>query len=164
MTKSGAQSIRERFDAACVAICACALALLLLASCSRPQENAALTDLKCYPAAFEIGNGGSAQSVIIEASYADGTTRDVTSETRLWVEDSRYARLELMAGETRSNAQPSYALFPRADGKTALMARFENRTVEIPVTVTNSAARNPTSFKLDVMPVIMKAGCNAGSC
>jgi hypothetical protein len=147
-----------------LAVSICALALLLLTSCSQPDQSAALTELKCYPSSFELGNGTSGQSVIIEASYADGTTRDVTSETRLWVADSRYARLELMAAETHTNRQPSYVLFPKADGKTSLIARFENRTVEVPVTVSNSTAHNPISFKLDVMPVFMKAGCNAGSC
>src|SRR5690606_7205325 len=35
---------------------------------------------------------------------------------------------------------------------------------KVPVTVTRAAEDPPISFKLDVMPVFMKAGCNSGSC
>src|SRR5437867_13016765 len=41
---------------------------------------------------------------------------------------------------------------------------FGGRSVSGPVTVKDAAADRPISFKLDVMPVFMKAGCNAGSC
>ena len=34
----------------------------------------------------------------------------------------------------------------------------------MPITVAQAAADPPISFKRDVMPVFMKAGCNAGSC
>ena len=147
-----------------LAVTACALALLLLTSCSQKQS-AVLTDLKCYPPTVELGHGLGGQPVVIEASYADGTTRDVTTEARLWVADTRYARLELIATEAHSNAPALHVtLVPRSDGKTTLAARFEERTLEIPVTVSNKAVENPISFKLDVMPVLMKAGCNAGAC
>ena len=36
--------------------------------------------------------------------------------------------------------------------------------MQIPVTVSEPSAKRPVSFKLDVMPVFMKAGCNTGSC
>ena len=34
----------------------------------------------------------------------------------------------------------------------------------VPVVVKNAAVDRPISFKLDVMPVFMRAGCNTGSC
>ena len=38
------------------------------------------------------------------------------------------------------------------------------QSVQIPVTIKQAAADRPISFKLDVMPVFMRAGCNTGSC
>src|SRR5207247_4384267 len=45
-----------------------------------------------------------------------------------------------------------------------LHVTFEGRAVTVPVIVTDSGAERPLSFKLDVMPVFMKTGCNAGAC
>ena len=45
-----------------------------------------------------------------------------------------------------------------------MIAEFQGKRVDIPVNVSNPSAPRPVSFKLDVMPVLMKAGCNTGSC
>src|SRR5262249_34873671 len=55
-------------------------------------------------------------------------------------------------------------LYPLADGATALNVEFGGKTVSVPVKVKDAKVERPISFKLDVMPVFMKAGCNAGSC
>ncbi len=55
-------------------------------------------------------------------------------------------------------------VFPVADGKTELRVTFGGRTLSVPVEVSKADTTLPISFKLDVMPVFMKAGCNAGSC
>ena len=36
--------------------------------------------------------------------------------------------------------------------------------MKIPVAVHQATEERPISFKLDVMPVFMRAGCNTGSC
>src|SRR5205085_811307 len=41
---------------------------------------------------------------------------------------------------------------------------YAGQTQKIPVTVTQAATDRPISFKLDVMPVFMRAGCNQGGC
>src|SRR5262249_53827336 len=56
------------------------------------------------------------------------------------------------------------AIVPVIDGSTEVSATFGGRTVKTPVKVSNATAQKQVSFKLDVMPVFMKAGCNAGSC
>jgi len=63
-----------------------------------------------------------------------------------------------------ASATNQVALSPLADGHTELRVSFEGRTLTVPVTVSNAVVHPPISFKLDVMPVFMKAGCNAGSC
>jgi hypothetical protein len=41
---------------------------------------------------------------------------------------------------------------------------YDGQTVHVPVLVSNAATTHPVSFKLDVMPVFLRAGCNTGSC
>src|SRR5207247_8917926 len=53
---------------------------------------------------------------------------------------------------------------PLADGRTDLQVKFEGRTLTVPVVVQEAVVERPISFKMDVMPVFMKAGCNSGSC
>jgi hypothetical protein len=55
-------------------------------------------------------------------------------------------------------------LTPLADGATTLAVTHGGQTVNVPVTVKSATAEQPVSFKLDVMPVFMKVGCNNGSC
>jgi hypothetical protein len=149
-----------------------ALAALLANSCSQKQENAMLTALRCYPAAIELTGKESCQSIVIQADYSDGTTQDVTADARPRIADSRYAHLSLLSspGSHATNAGSakdincSFAIAPVADGNTELLATFGRRTVNVPVKVSSATTQKPTSFKLDVMPVFMKAGCNAGSC
>jgi hypothetical protein len=54
--------------------------------------------------------------------------------------------------------------WPTADGATRLDVAFAGQTASVPVQVAGAAAAAPLSFRLDVMPVFMRAGCNMGSC
>src|SRR5262249_30226496 len=53
---------------------------------------------------------------------------------------------------------------PLADGAAEFRAAFGGKTAIVPVKVKDAKLDRPISFKLDVMPVFMKAGCNVGSC
>ncbi len=55
-------------------------------------------------------------------------------------------------------------MVPLADGQTRLEVEFAGQKVSVPVTVRSASASGPLSFKLDVMPVFMRSGCNSGSC
>ncbi len=55
-------------------------------------------------------------------------------------------------------------LLPKADGDAKLTVAFESQNVDVPISVKQAAVDPPISFKLDVMPVFMRAGCNVGSC
>jgi hypothetical protein len=45
-----------------------------------------------------------------------------------------------------------------------LALEYQGQTVTLPVTIKDATVERPISFKLDVMPVFMRAGCNTGSC
>src|SRR5262249_58158253 len=53
---------------------------------------------------------------------------------------------------------------PVADGATEMKVEFGGKAVTVKVSVKDAKAEQPISFKLDVMPVFMKWGCNAGAC
>src|SRR5882672_4851565 len=55
-------------------------------------------------------------------------------------------------------------LTPKADGEGRMIVSYGGRVIPVPLTVKQSQADRPISFKLDVMPVFMRAGCNTGAC
>jgi len=122
------------------------------ASSALGARNPSLTELKAYPPEINLTSAKSRQHVVVQATYSDGVTRDVTAQAGYKLGDRKLARLD------------HATIYPLADGKTELRVSFKGRALAVPVLVTNATAQPPISFKLDVMPVFMKAGCNAGSC
>jgi hypothetical protein len=122
----------------------------VFAPTARPR--APLTDLAVYPSEIQLTTARDRQSIVVQATYADGITRDVTRDASLAVADPRLVRRE------------GAVFHPAADGATTLAVAFEGRKLTLPVKVTQATVQPPLSFRLDVMPVFMRAGCNTGSC
>lgn len=122
--------------------------ILPLAALARP----ALTDLKVFPTDVNLTTQADRQSLVVQAVYADGVTRDVTSEAKYTLADAALARLDRAT------------LTPLADGATQLEVAFAGRTLSVPVKVAQAKVTPPISFLHDVMPIFTKAGCNAGGC
>jgi hypothetical protein len=110
------------------------------------------TSIGVYPPDVQLTTSRHHQSVIVQAVYADGVTRDVTAQASLVLSDTSLARVE------------KNVLFPVKDGQVQLRVDFAGQSVTIPVTVQNATVDRPVSFQLDVMPIFMKSGCNTGSC
>ena len=55
-------------------------------------------------------------------------------------------------------------VYPTANGQTTLQAQYDGQSASTPLAVQDVAIVPPVSFRRDVMPVFMRAGCNAGSC
>jgi len=53
-------------------------------------------------------------------------------------------------------------LVPRTDGRGVIRAEFKGQSVEIPVEISEISRTRPVSYRLDVVPVLSKAGCNMG--
>jgi hypothetical protein len=111
-----------------------------------------LAEIKVFPPEVDLTTARDGQSLVVQASYADGVTRDVTSEASFAVENKALAKLD------------QFTVFPLADGETELKIQFEGKTLSIPVKVRHAGEDRPISFKLDVVPIFTKAGCNAGGC
>ena len=108
--------------------------------------------LRVFPSEVSLTTARDAQAIIVQAEYANGITRDVTEQAE-W----KFDRDDIA---TRDGNR----LKPSADGSAKLTVTFASHSVEVPITIAQATVDPPISFKLDVMPVFMKAGCNAGSC
>jgi hypothetical protein len=117
-----------------------------------PKAGTVQADLKVFPPEVRLSGKRDRQALVVEAVQADGLTRDVTAQAAIAVANKSLVRLD------------RDTLHPLADGKTEVQVKFAGRVVTVPVTIERASEEQPLSFKLDVMPVFMKAGCNAGGC
>ncbi|HEX3151838.1 MAG TPA: DUF1549 and DUF1553 domain-containing protein [Gemmataceae bacterium] len=125
--------------------------LLLVALVLAPSITMAAS-LRVFPSKIELDGKDDRQSIVVQAVDADGATRDVTATAVLRLADSTLA------------AANGSMLRPLKDGSTKLIVEQDGVTAEASVMVKNASKSRPVSFRLDVMPVFMKHGCNNGSC
>ena len=128
------------------------IACLALIISSTAISAAELTEIIAYPSDIGLYNARDRQTITVQAVFADGLTRDVTAEATIAVADQNLIKLE---GTT---------LAPIADGETTVSVTFGGKTLSLPAVVKDSAVTPELSFKLDIMPIFMKANCNTGSC
>jgi hypothetical protein len=105
-----------------------------------------------FPADVQLSTSRAEQSIVCRVVQPDGVTRDVTGQVQWLVPDSHLIQMD------RNIARPV------ADGTGELKVKFEDQIVSMPVHVKDAKVDRPISFRLDVMPVFMRAGCNVGSC
>ena len=127
----------------------CGLALTAaLAKAEAPK----LVDVRVYPADIHLSSKVDRQSIIVQSWYSDSTSKDVTSEAKFVIADTKLA------------AAKENWITPVKDGKTSVKVSFAGRNFDLPIVVTNSAVTPKLSFSQDVTPVFTKAGCNTGGC
>lgn len=123
-----------------------------VADASSPSAPLDPITLSVYPPGAQLSGARDRQSFVVQAVYRDGLTEDVTERASFSLSDPQIAVLQ---GDE---------LKPQADGSTELVVEFGGMRTAVPVVVRESAVDHPVSFKIDVMPVFMRAGCNTGSC
>jgi hypothetical protein len=111
-----------------------------------------LAVIHVLPSQIALSTARDSQTVVVQAEYADGVTRDVTEHVTWKLDHEEFV------------ARDGNKFSPKADGDAKLTVLFESATAEALISVKQATTDPPISFKLDVMPVFMKAGCNAGSC
>ena len=129
--------------------------LLFSVLCLAPATlatGAELAELRVFPPEVSLTTNRARQSVVAQAVYSDGVTRDITHEAEWTLANADLVRRD------------KNILYPLHDGQTQLTIAFGGQSQTIPVAVQRAAESRPISFNLDVMPVFMKAGCNTGSC
>ncbi len=111
-----------------------------------------IVDVKVYPSLVELRHARDRQQLVVQALLSNGLTVDVTEQVTWTMSDDSIVRID---GAT---------IYPLADGETKLVAGLNDFDAEVTVSCVDSNAEKPVSYLLDVMPVFMVAGCNAGSC
>ncbi len=106
-----------------------------------------------FPKAVDLRAYRQPVAVRVLGQSADGYAIDLTSRAKITAADIKIARVD-----------ESGWVYPVANGVTNLTVTAEGKTVTVPVTVQLPAVEPPMSFRHEVMPVLSKAGCNAGSC
>ena len=109
-------------------------------------------ELHVFPPEVELSTQRDRQSFVVQAVYADRMTQDVTAEAEI-----AFAADGIVRRDGR-------VLHPQADGETVMAVVRGPLRQEVPVRVVRAAEERPISFRLDVMPVFLRAGCNTGSC
>jgi len=108
--------------------------------------------LAVYPPDVNLETARDRQSFVVQFTQADGLTRDVTEQAKVALSNPAIARVE------------KNALAPLADGATEMTVTYAEKVVTVPVKVARAKEETPVSFKLDVMPVFLRTGCNSGGC
>lgn len=114
--------------------------------------NRHLTRLDILPPQITLSTKQGRQVVAVQATYSDGITEDVTSQAKPRLSNTALARWE------------KNTLLPVSDGECELLVEHGGRAVMAPVKVTRASEERPISFRLDVMPIFMRSGCNSGGC
>ena len=112
-----------------------------------------------YPPAVRLDSARDRQQIIVQARLADGRTIDVTSAATVNISDTKLASVERSA-ETSGRL----LLKPLSDGDGSIVVSHAGQQRSIPLTVVSATSNPPLSFRLDVMPVFARGGCNMGSC
>jgi len=110
------------------------------------------TQLKVFPSEISLRGQDDRQSIVVQLVNDQGITRDVSTVVVVKTADPKIIDI---SGQT---------ITPKADGQTKLLVELGQHTAEVPVTVKAATASRDVSFRLDVMPIFMKSGCNSGSC
>jgi len=137
---------------AVVSMLRCLIVLVALSCIPGASLLADVASVGVFPPDIHLETARDRQSVVVQVVSTDGLTQDVTADSKLTIENPALVRLD------------KNVLYPVADGSTRLLVEVAGKTINIPVDVKDAAKDRPISFKVDVMPVFMKAGCNSGSC
>lgn len=110
------------------------------------------SNLEIAPPEISLRSARAQQLFVVQATYPDGITRDVTHQAKISLAHPALVKLD------------KNLLTPLADGTTQLLVEFGGKKASVPVSVKDAKVDRPISFKLDVMPIFMRAGCNSGGC
>ena len=115
-------------------------------------DETSVAKFEVYPSDVNLNTAADSQSIVAQLVLPDGRTRDVTESAKFEPSDPKLVTIN------------GHILKPHADGTGELKISFENYSATIPLHVKEATVARPISFRLDVMPVFLKAGCNVGGC
>jgi hypothetical protein len=111
------------------------------------------TRLEVFPATVHLQGPEAAQRLVAVASFADGSSRDVSAQVRIESAEPWVVQVDEL-GHLR----------PVGDGFGAVIVRYDTLEQSIAVEVRKARAPRMVSFKNEVVPALTKLGCNQGAC
>ena len=109
--------------------------------------------LRVVPESSLLFGQGAKQRLVAVVEYSDGTSQDVTSETRFTSTKPGVAAVD-----------PSGLVEAKADGAAAIRAEWGSLWGKATALIQRGDKPLPPSFMADVMPVVTRVGCNGGNC
>jgi hypothetical protein len=125
--------------------------VIFLANAPARGQNA--PTLIVEPGASVLSGSEGRQQITVTLRDPAGGLRDVTRQARFSLAPSGIAAIGTTGVVT-----------PLGDGQATLRAQFEDLACEVPFRVERSAESSAPSYRLDVAPMLSKAGCNMGAC
>ncbi|WP_442482827.1 DUF1549 and DUF1553 domain-containing protein [Aeoliella sp. SH292] len=116
-------------------------------------DEAKFVELSVYPSTATLEHAHDYQSVVAVAKRDDGVSVDVTDKVEWQVESA-----------TGSATLDGFVLRPAANGQGVLKAKLGDLAAQCDVTVATIESVKPISYRHDVIPVLVRAGCNSGAC
>jgi hypothetical protein len=116
-------------------------------------EEAKFVELSVYPSTAMLEHAHDYQSVVAVAKRDDGVSVDVTDKVEWQLESA-----------TNSATLDDFVLRPAANGQGVLKAKLGDLAAQCDVTVATIENVKPVSYRHDVIPVLVRAGCNSGAC
>ena len=118
----------------------------------RLPTGATVVGLEAHPPEIALKHPFSYAQLLVTANLSTGNRIDATRMVTFEKTSSAF------------NITPTGMIRPWSDGQAQLRCTLGGKSVEIPVTVTGQKAPYTASFVRDIMPVLSKVGCNAGTC
>ena len=115
-----------------------------------------VVSIDVFPPKVQLDSSRDRQRIIVQALHTDGRTEDITAAVSVTPTNPSLAAIDRPDG--------SIIFRPQADGEAVIRVEHAGKTKEIPLKVVSATSAPPLSFRLDVMPVFARAGCNMGSC
>jgi hypothetical protein len=109
--------------------------------------------IRLEPAMIRLEGAESRQQVAVTVEEADGSVRDATTSSRFRIEPPGIAEIT-----------PTGLIVARKDGSASLMVEIGGRTRATTLEVVDSCRSRPPSYRLEVVAMLSRAGCNSGSC
>src|SRR5262249_11416079 len=131
------------------------LALSLAVSPCRAAEPAPVPagPVTVHPTALDLRHARQPHALQVLGTTADGYSLDLRDQARFTSAGPRVAEVAAL-GWVR----------PAGSGATTVTIAVAGQTLTVPVTVQMTPREPATSFRHEVMPVLARAGCNAGAC
>ncbi len=110
-------------------------------------------ELHVYPAALRFSSAAERHQLLVSFVDDRHVTHDVTKLAN-FEPNTKPEIVELIES----------LVGPTAVGESTITVTYQGLSVDVPVRVSSLQPSGPVNFKLDVVPVFTKAGCNSGSC